>query len=59
MNPTFVQNNMKVKTQILASFEGFLIPTLLNTGKGNTKGFLKAIHIAEKLRSQLLDFVYN
>lgn len=55
MNPTFVQNNKKVKTKILASFEGFLIPALLNTRKGNTKGFLKAIYIPEKLRSQLLD----
>ena len=34
MNPTFVQNNKKVKTKILASFEGFLIPALLNTRKG-------------------------
>lgn len=48
MNPTFIQNNMKVKTKIPASFEGFLVPALLNTGKRNTKGFLKAIHTSRE-----------
>lgn len=54
MNPTFAQNNKKGKNKDTCSFEGFLIPALLNTRKGNTKGFLKAIYIPEKLRSQLL-----
>lgn len=47
MNPKFVQNNMKVKTKIFASSEA-LFSWLLSFGRGNTKGFWKAIHTSRE-----------